>query len=161
MPARLAGTIGLVYTGGGLAGSLVRIAQEGHWNHVVIAKGNGQLYSAEPRGGVQLRPDTYWPDTVWLEHEPLETAQGEARAAFCETQLGMPYNWPAILAFSRWWIPVPHFVVAWANRRHAVICSELAALAADSAGTPWFPLDLPRATVAPSTIDVLFRRKGW
>ena len=170
--AHRAGTIGLVYTTG-TVGRVIRGAQEDHWNHVVIAKGDGTCFSAEPRSGVRLRDEDEWDDVCWLVHEPFSDAEGQARADYCQTQLGVGYNYPAILAFSRWWIPTPGWFIRWANDRPETICSELA-VRADRAGKaavrgqfmpipekPWFDLERPACTVAPAAINVEFRRKGW
>lgn len=154
-----AGTVGLVYTKG-WAGRIIRGAQEGHWNHVVVARGDGQAYSAEPGDGLRLRPENCWADMAWLVNEPLTTDQGKARVAFLEQRLGAPYNYPAILTFSRWWLPLPKWFIKWANNRPNMICSESAALAARASGTDWFPGRVA-CTIAPASIDIEFRRRSW
>lgn len=154
-----AGTVGLVYTKG-FIGKVIRAAQEGHWNHIVVARGDGQCYSAEPRRGLCLRPENHWADMAWLVNEPITEAEGKARVAFLEEKRGVGYNDVAILTFSRWWIPLPKSFIRWANDRPQLICSESAVLAARASGTDWFP-GRPACTVAPATIDIEFRRRGW
>ena len=153
-----AGTVGLVYTKGWV-GKIIRGAQEGHWDHVVVARGDGQVFSAEPHG-LRLRPETHWVDTAWLVNEPLTETQGNARTAWLEERRGASYNWPAILTFSRWWIPLPKWFISWANDRPQLICSESAVLAARASGADWFP-GRAACTVAPAAIDIEFRRRGW
>lgn len=154
-----AGTVCLVYTKG-WAGRIIRAAQEGHWNHIVVARGDGQVFSAEPRDGLRLRPENYWRDMAWLVNEPLTEEQGKARVAFLDANLGVGYNDPAILTFSRWWLPLPQRFIDWANDRPQLICSESAVLAARASHTDWFP-GRPACTVAPEAIDIEFRRRGW
>lgn len=155
-----AGTVGLVRTAG-FFGRVIRRAQEGQWNHIVVARGDGFCFSAEPTGGLQVRPETQWADVAWLTHEPLTDGQRAQRVEFLTGKLGTPYNVPAIFTFSRWFVPVPRGFLEWANDRPNMICSESAVLAARASASDWFPADRLACTVAPADIDVLFRRKGW
>ena len=152
------GTVGLVYTRGWV-GRVIRAASEAHWDHVIIAKGDGQCFSQEP-GGLVLRPEGFWADTAWLVNEPVTDAQRKTRVDWLFAKLGTAYNFPAIATFSRWWLPLPKSFIRWANDRPNMICSEAAVLAARAAGTDWFPGRLA-CTIAPSAIDIEFRRRGW
>lgn len=109
---------------------------------------------------MRLRREDEWSDVAWLTNEPMKPLEGADRMIYCELSLGTPYNWWAILAFSRWWLPLPKWFIRWTANRKAVICSELAVQAMRHGGKDIFP-DHLAATVAPAGIDIEFRRRGW
>lgn len=139
----------------------IRLFTRGHWNHIVIADGQGGAYEAQP-GGVRVVPESWYTDVAWLIHEPFTPEAGAKRAAFCQSMIGTPYNWLAIVAFGpRYLTPsLAGLFARFAERRPKVMCSELATRAVRAGGDDWFPGRLS-ATVAPEDIDVQFRRQGW
>lgn len=153
-----AGTVGLV-SDHGFATGCIRAFTRSHWNHIVIALGDGRAVQAMP-GGVQVI-DEATHHVVWIEagvlYDPTKAVE------FLRASVGEPYNWLAIAVFAvRTFAPwLPHrWLSAWANNRPKVICSELAVDAWRAAGVDLFP-GRPAATVSPGDIDVEFRLRGW
>jgi hypothetical protein len=157
---RPAGTIGVVSTRGFAAGC-IRLGTRSHYNHVIIAEGTGWAFEAEP-GGVDTCTENAYKDAVWVS-VPLTEGQRVKVLAYLHTELGTPYNWPAIVVFAlRTLMPwLPHKALdGWADRRRNQICSELAVNALRWAGVDLFPGRLA-ATVSPADILNLALREGW
>jgi uncharacterized protein YycO len=149
-----AGTIGLVKTNGWETG-LIRLGTRSHWNHVVIATGNGTFIQAQP-GGVNERSEDTYDDIAWVHTQELTDTQREQIVDYCRNQIGTPYNWPAIIVFGvRTFLPwCPYtWLIMWAQNRKNVICSELAVEANCVVGIKILP-GREAASISPGDLSV-------
>jgi hypothetical protein len=155
------GTVGVVATNGFAAGC-IRLGTRCHYNHVVIADGNGGCYEAQP-GGVEHTEVCGYSQIVWLTRQPLSDAQRLSITAWLQAEHGVPYNWPAIAVFAlRTLDPwLPHKTLdGWADRRRNQICSELAVNAQRYAELDPFP-GRAAATVSPADWLNLALAQEW
>lgn len=157
----LAGTIGVVSTRGFVAG-IIRLGTRSHWDHVVIAVGDGRIVEAMP-GGVRVRFEDEYAGVGWATTEPLNPDARTVMAATALAAIGTPYNWPAIAVFTvrtfASWLP-HRWLSRWADHRAAVICSELAVRCMRAAGVDCFG-GRPAATVSPADFANLILTKAW
>lgn len=158
---QLPGTIGVVATNGFVPG-IIRLGTRSHFDHVVIAVGEGRIVEAMP-GGVRVRFEDEYDDIGWATTEPLDPAARAVMASTALAAIGTAYNWPAIAVFTvrtfASWLPHRR-LSRWADNRDAVICSELAVRCMRAAGIESFG-GRPAATVSPADFANLILSKGW
>jgi uncharacterized protein YycO len=149
----------LTSTTTGLAVAAIRLGTRSHWNHAAIVIAPGLLIEAQP-GGVRRWPLARYDDYCWdrAQAEALTPAQADAISRYARSRLGAPYNWPAIAVFALTTLGMrigP--LTRWADRRRAVICSELVVLAYRAAGIDLAP-GRPAAEVPPAALGLLVDR---
>lgn len=155
-------TIGVVATKGFIPGC-IRLGTRSHYNHVVIADGNGGCYEAQAGSGVHHLPSVPYRQVVWLTRMPLSDGQRINVRAWLFGECGTRYNYPAIIVLSlRTLMPwMPHKLLdRWADRRPNQICSELAVNALRYTHVDPFPNRLA-ATVSPADWLNLALEKEW
>lgn len=155
------GTVGVVSSKGWVSGA-IRLATRSHWSHIVVADGAGKVFEALGRGVVHNPEADYdGRDVVWLSGVGMTEAQRVTALAEVRKHDGWKYNYPAIAVFTLRFLGLPHRRIAeWANRRRAVICSELALIGWRAAGFDPWP-GLLAATIAPADFADMALRHDW
>lgn len=92
----------LLFTGGDPIAAVVKWQSRSHYSHAaLLIPGTNSVIESYPFRGVRKRAlgRKDWERIHAYEVEGMDGKQWAAAIQFCETQLGMPYDWRSVLKF--------------------------------------------------------------
>jgi hypothetical protein len=121
------------------AAQWTKFRSKGAWyyNHAAVYIGNGKIIEANP-WGVSIDDLSQYPDGTWI----VMPVQGDKSKALekAHSLVGTPYGWVDIIALLFLIFGAnPRWVDKINRRLSTVVCSQVAALAAEAAGDTVFP----------------------
>lgn len=109
---------------------MIWLKTNGPWNHIALPVGKGQVIEAVPPR-VSANPISEYEKQYWVLFRPVPEFTQEQKVRmlkFLEVEIGKPYDWRAIRAFSYFGNNKDH------NDFNKWFCSELARAALEEAG---------------------------